>query len=114
MRYQGELPTALFTDSQIRARDFHKWEHCRGKFARGRDRLKVDELKKSIALSGLKVPILLGVSDRYPDVYIGDGHHRAIALTELGVERFPFRWYWITWSAVRIASEPFPYHFLGL
>lgn len=41
-----------------------------------------------------------------------DGHHRAIALIELGVT-FTFHWYWIRLFGVGMEHDPFPYHLLG-
>ncbi|MFE7566225.1 ParB/RepB/Spo0J family partition protein [Streptomyces sp. NPDC057539] len=81
----------------------------------GEDRIFVEELKASIPERGLLVPIQLGISERYPtDVYVTDGHHRAVALKELGVEEFPCPWYWINNRRVQWEREPFPYHILGL
>ncbi|MFJ1827462.1 ParB/RepB/Spo0J family partition protein [Streptomyces sp. NPDC088178] len=115
MKYRGNMRTALLDDRKIHPIEFSKWADAKRQFAnRDKDRIKVEELKQSIAKRGLKEPILLGVSARYPDVYVGDGHHRAIALMELGVSSFPFHWYWIKSFGVRIESEPFPYHLLGL
>jgi hypothetical protein len=115
MKYLGQMPTAFLNDHQIQPTEFRKWADARRQFGRpGKDRVKVDELKASIAARGLQVPILLGVDDRYFDVYVGDGHHRAIALMELGIPQFPFHWYWIKWASARTESDPFPYHLLGL
>lgn len=116
MKYRGMMPTSMLTDSKIRPTEFRKWAHAHRDFARrDKDRLKVDELKASIAQHGLREPIILGISDRYPDdVYIGDGHHRAVALMDLEIPEFPFHWYWIRSFGVRMESEPFPYANLGL
>ncbi|MFG2748031.1 ParB/RepB/Spo0J family partition protein [Streptomyces xanthophaeus] len=115
MAYVGQMPTAMLTDDKIRARQYRKWAHAKRQFASGKDRARVDELKTSIAQHGLREPIILGISDRYPtDVYIGDGHHRAVALMELGVREFPFHWYWIKSFGVTMEKRPFPYENLGL
>ncbi|MFD7236883.1 ParB/RepB/Spo0J family partition protein [Streptomyces syringium] len=115
MKYRGQMPTSLLTDRQIRPIQFRKWDDARRDFTRrDKDRALVEELKASIRSKGLRKPILLGVSDRYPDVYVGDGHHRAVALMELGIESFAFHWYWIKGFGVRMEHEPFPYHLLGL
>lgn len=114
MKYLGHMKTSCLNDRQIHPIEYRKWDHARRQFARGKDRTKIDELKASIAQRGLQEPILLGVSDRYPDVYVGDGHHRAIALMELGIPEFPFHWYWIRSFGVRMEHDPFPYHLLGL
>jgi hypothetical protein len=113
MKYQGMLPVSMFNDWQIMAREFRRWDDARRRFARpGKDRDTVDGWKQRIEQGKLE-PLILGVSDRHPDVYIGDGHHRAIALTELGVKEFPFHWYWIKWIGVHMERAPFPYHLLG-
>ncbi len=115
MKYRGTMSTALLNDQQIRPIQFRRWADARRQFARpGKDRVKVEELKESIPRDGLREPIVLGISDRHPDVYVADGHHRAIALMALGVMEFPFHWYWIKWAGVHMESEPFPHHVLGL
>ncbi|MEV6580247.1 ParB/RepB/Spo0J family partition protein [Streptomyces sp. NPDC051582] len=106
------MPTALLNDQKIHPIEFRKWADAERQFARGKDRQRVDELKASIKKRGLLKPIKLGVSVRYPDVYVGDGHHRAIALRELGIADFPFHWYWIKSFGVHIETEPFPYRLL--
>jgi ParB-like chromosome segregation protein Spo0J len=113
MKYLGRLPVSMFSDRQIMAREYRRWDDARRQFSRpGKDRDTVDQWKRKIEKGKLE-PLILGVSDRHPDVYIGDGHHRAIALMELGVKEFPFRWYWIKWIGVSMEREPFPYHLLG-
>lgn len=109
-RWTGHMQTACQNDQQIHPIQFTKWAHAHRNFARGKDRIKVDELKASIARHGLTKPIKLGVDDRYRDVYVGDGHHRAVALMELGVHEFPFHWYWITsaWGHPQMERGPFP------
>ncbi|MEV4871616.1 ParB/RepB/Spo0J family partition protein [Streptomyces syringium] len=115
MKYRGQMPTSFLNDKKIRPIQFRKWDDARRDFARrDKDRKKVDELKQSIAQRGLHKPLILGVSDRYPDVYVADGHHRAVALMELGISAFPFHWYWIKSFGVRMEHGPFPYHLLGL
>lgn len=114
MKYLGKLPVSMFNDRQVMAREFRRWDDARRQFARpGKDRATVNEWKEKIQQGKLE-PLILGVSDRYPDVYIGDGHHRAVALMEMGVAEFPFHWYWIKWIGVRMEHEPFPHHLLGL
>ncbi|WP_405389180.1 ParB N-terminal domain-containing protein [Streptomyces sp. NBC_01102] len=107
------MPTALLRTGQIRPTEYAKWADAHRRFARrDQDRRIVDELLESIPIDGLQEPITLGVSDRYPDVYVADGHHRAVALMRLRIPRFPFRWYWIKNSGVHIEDDPFPYHLL--
>lgn len=113
--YLGTMPTRLLADGKIRPSEYRKWKHAERQFATGRDRTKVDDLKASIAQRGLQKPVIVGISDRYPDdVYLADGHHRAIALRELDVSDFQFHWYWIRSMGVRMECEPFPYSTLGL
>lgn len=93
MPYCGQLPTALFNDRQIRAKEFAKWRHCHDAFRRGERRRIVDRYKAEIdARGGLPKPVWLDVDDKHGHVYVGDGHHRAVALIELGVDRFDFQW----------------------
>lgn len=116
MKYRGTMPTSMLTDSKIRPSQFREWGDAQRDFARrDKDRRKVDELKASIAQHGLREPIILGISDRHPtDVYIGDGHHRAVALMQLEIPTFEFHWYWIRSFGVRMEDEPFPYANLGM
>ncbi|MGW9371173.1 ParB/RepB/Spo0J family partition protein [Streptomyces xanthophaeus] len=115
MPYLGQMPTAMLTDSKIRPTEYRKWSAARRRFEqRDKDRRKVEELKASIAQYGLREPIILGVDDRYRDVYLADGHHRAVALMDLGVKAFPFHWYWIKAYGVDMERTPFPYSTLGL
>ncbi|MER7351401.1 ParB/RepB/Spo0J family partition protein, partial [Streptomyces aurantiacus] len=96
MAYRGRMPTALLAAGRIQPTEYRQWRDARSYFARrAKDRAKVEALKESIARQGLAEPIVLGVDDRYLDVYVGDGHHRAVALMDLGIRTFPFRWYWI-------------------
>lgn len=112
-KYLGTGRTSWFNDRQVRAREYKDWHQAGRHFEQSpKDRQKVAELTEAIAREGLREPIVLGVSDRYPDVYIGDGHHRAIALMNLGIPVFRFHWYWIRSFGVRMESEPFPYHLL--
>ncbi|HEY3479615.1 MAG TPA: ParB N-terminal domain-containing protein [Streptomyces sp.] len=118
MAYRGSLPTSMFNDRQVRAKDFAKWRHATSKLARGRDRDTVDRYKAEIERGGLKKPIWLDVSDRTGWVYIGDGHHRAVALLELGVVDFDFHWRLTSkggwFSQPPLESDPFPYRLLGV
>lgn len=115
MKYRGEMRTSFLNDGQIRPIEYRKWADAVRRFERrDKDRSKVEELKESIRKHGLREPITLGVSDRHPDVYVADGHHRAVALMQLGAGSFPFHWYWIKAFGVRMEREPFPYRLLGL
>lgn len=108
------MQTLHLNDRQIHPIQFRKWADAKRQFARGMDRDKVDELKASIRRKGLRVPILIGVSDRNEALYVGDGHHRAVALLELGAGEFPFHWYWIkNWGRPGMEHGPFPERLLG-
>lgn len=116
MKWTGRMPTRLLNDRQIRPTEYSKWRDAVRRFERReKDRLLLEQLKASIPKDGLTTPIILGISERYPDdVYVGDGHHRAVALMDLSVKEFPFHWYWIRSAGVRIENGPFPYNALGL
>jgi hypothetical protein len=109
MKYLGTMRTSFLNDHQIRPIEYRKWADARRHFQYGEDLKKLQKLKASIPEHGLLEPIVLGISDRYPDVYVGDGHHRAVALMDLGIPEFPFHWYWIRSFGVRMESEPFPF-----
>ena len=53
-----------------------------GHVAHGGPRGYVDHLKESIQREGLRVPPT--VNDRGPRAFLADGHHRGLALIELG------------------------------
>ncbi|MEC4018864.1 ParB/RepB/Spo0J family partition protein [Streptomyces sp. H27-D2] len=108
------MDTSFLNDRQIRPTEYRKWADAVRRFEhRDKDRAKVEELTQSIRKRGLREPIILGVSDRHPDVYVADGHHRAVALLQLGIASFPFHWYWIRAFGVHIEHEPFPHHLLS-
>ncbi|WP_326683049.1 ParB N-terminal domain-containing protein [Streptomyces sp. NBC_01237] len=112
-RYQGTLPTALLRDDVIRPTEYTRWAHAHTRFARReKDAAILQNLLETIPHQGLRTPIVLGVSDRHGDVYVADGHHRAVALRVLRAPRFPFHWYWIKNVGVRIEDRPFPYYLL--
>lgn len=116
MTYLGKLATSCLNDTQIRPTEYRKWADAVGRFERrDQDRAIIAELTATIPQRGLDEPITLGISARYPqDVYVSDGHHRAVALMAIGAESFPFHWHWITWGHARLEHEPFPYRALGL
>ncbi|MFJ8195210.1 ParB N-terminal domain-containing protein [Streptomyces sp. NPDC096094] len=112
-RYLGTLPTALLRDDAIRPTEYTRWADAHRRFERReKDAVVVQELLESIPRQGLRVPIVLGISDRWGDVYVADGHHRAVALRTLRAPKFPFHWYWIKSAGVRIEDRPFPYYLL--
>lgn len=90
--WTGRMPTACLNDRQIMPREYRRWRDAHAQFAcNAKDRQTVDEYKASIPKHGLPEPLILGISERYPDdVYVADGHHRAIALIDLGLREFGF------------------------
>jgi len=110
MPWTGQMATSYLNDDQIRASEYRKWEHARRQFARGRDRKTVDAYKAEIQGNGsrLRTPIRLSVDDRTHEVVIGDGHHRAVALQELGLSEFHFTWGWRRSFTVTHENGPFP------
>jgi ParB-like chromosome segregation protein Spo0J len=113
--YVGTMPTRILNDQQIRPSEYRKWKHAVRSFEqRPKEKAKVEALKASIPAEGLREPILLGVDDRSHDVYVSDGHHRAVALMQLGATEFSFRWCWLRAWSVDHQRDPFPYHLLGL
>jgi hypothetical protein len=118
MAYRGQLSTSLLNDRQVRAKEYNRWSECRTAFARGKRREIVDRYKAEIERrGGPKKPVWLDVDDKYDHVYIGDGHHRAIALLELGVTDFDFHWRLISrggwFSQPPLERDEFPYHLVG-
>ncbi|MGW2228167.1 hypothetical protein [Streptomyces formicae] len=114
------MRTDWLNDQQIRCKEYPVWSQCRHAFARGKRRQIVDRHKEIIRLHGVpESPLLLDVDRKERRVYLGDGHHRAIALMELGVARFPFRWRYIDDVGLfglgrpKPSADPFPYHLLG-
>lgn len=104
------MPVAYLTDKQIHPSDFMKWRHCFEQFKRGEDRKTVDWHKGQIYRGARVEPIHLGIDDRYRDLYIRDGHHRAVAHMEVGARDFPFNWSWIrSIGGTRPLNESFPY-----
>jgi ParB-like chromosome segregation protein Spo0J len=109
--YLGAMPTSLLADSKIRPTEYRKWAEARHYFDhRDKDRRKVEELRASITQHGIREPLILGISARFPDdVYVADGHHRAVAIMDMGLSTFPFHWYWIRSFGVEMERDPFPY-----
>ena len=115
MKFLGQMPVRVLNDRQIRPTEYRRWDDARRRFERrDKDRATVEDYARKILDGAEYPPLTLGVSDRHPDVYVADGHHRAIALMQTGADAFPFHWYWIRWAGVHMERGPFPYHLLGL
>lgn len=118
MAYQGQLPVTVLNDRQVRAKEYAKWSQCHRAFERGERRRIVDDYKRHLAAGDLVPPIWLDVDDQYGCVYVGDGHHRAVALIESGVVHFAFNWRltskfgWFTQPPLE--ADPLPSGLLGL
>lgn len=118
MAYQGRLPVSVFNDGQVRAKEYAKWSQCHRAFERGERRRIVDDYKRHLAAGDLVPPLWLDVDDKYDHVYVGDGHHRAVALIESGVVHFDFHWRltskfgWFTQPPLE--QDEFPRNLLGL
>lgn len=111
MPWTGRMQVTRLNDRQVRAIEYTRWADARRRFKNGKDRKTVDAYKEKIQAGKRIEPIHLGISARYPDdVYVRDGHHRAVAYMELGVRDFPFVWSWIQNSGgTRSLNEPFPH-----
>ena len=116
--YRGRLPVSAFGDREIRAKEFAKWRDCHSAFRRGERRRIVDRYKAQLAAGDPVPPIWLDVDDKYGCVYVGDGHHRAVALIESGAADFDFHWRLTfkfgLFSQPPLENGPFPYSLLGL
>lgn len=51
------------------------------------------------------MPIRLCINERWRDIYVSDGHHRAITGIELELPRFPFHWHWIRYGVQHRAVD---------
>lgn len=113
--WRGRMQVRMLNDKQVRAIEHRCWADAHRMFRLGEHRRGVDKWKARI-LKGDVEPIHLGISARYPeDVYVRDGHHRAVAFMELseqglGESHFPFVWSWIKSSGgTKPLPDPFPY-----
>ena len=105
------LPVNMLDDGLIECGDYDDWATACSAIKRyPDDRVKLDELLRSIPEEGLREPLWIEVSARSLRTYLIDGHHRAVALMELGIKEFPYRWRWrFPKSRPRpAAGEPLP------
>lgn len=109
--FVGTLPVAALADDRISSGDYPDWRYTdhyirqESKYDRG----ILDELLRSIPENGVEEPLTLGVDHRHREVFLSDGHHRAVALRTLGVRDFPYRWYYHPRPGRMIfAKEPLP------
>lgn len=89
------LPLAVLTDDLVRCGDYTSWETMRRVArTRRRDLLIMSRLMESIPERGLDEPLWIEVWNYSGLPQLRDGHHRAVALRNLGIRRFPYRWTW--------------------
>lgn len=111
--WRGFLSAAALNDLQIRA-SRGRWRDVARRCDRTISDWEAVELYKREILNsgGLHTPIRIGVDDN-GQVYVGDGHRRAIALMQTGALQFPAHWYRITAGGQpALEDEPFPAHLL--
>lgn len=109
------LPLALLDDGMIECGDYPDWASAFWTIKRHpEDRAILDELLASIPEGGVLEPLTVGVWLPSLKLYLSDGHHRAVALAELGIKEFPYRWAYKR-HGQRLAfagREPLPAHLL--
>lgn len=110
------LPVSLLDDGLIECGDYPDWASACWTIKRHpNDRAILDELLESIPQEGVLEPLTVAVWTRDRKVYLSDGHHRAVALMELGLREFPYRWAYkrhgqpLAWAG----REPLPDHVLA-
>jgi hypothetical protein len=87
------LPVDLLDDGLIECGDYPDWASaCWTIEHHPQDRAILDELLRSIPEEGVLEPLTIGVWRPHTAFYLSDGHHRAVALMELGIKEFPYRW----------------------
>jgi ParB-like nuclease domain len=111
------LPVSLLDDGLIECGDYPDWASACWTIKRHPDdRAILDELLRSIPEEGVLEPLTVGVWLPQPSLYLSDGHHRAVALMELGLREFPYRWAYKR-QGRRLAfagREPLPEHIRAL
>lgn len=113
--WTGTLPVDLFDDGMIECSDYPDWACAFHTIKTAEyDRDILDELLESIPDEGILEPLTLRVWRGRRDgviVQLSDGHHRVVALAELGIKKFPYRWYWHPRGErlrLRFEQEPLP------
>lgn len=91
----GALPLALLQDGTIACGDYPEWASTvRAIRTATYDRDILNKLLASIPVDGIEEPLTIGVRHEDSTPFLSDGHHRAVALHELGIRDFPYRWFW--------------------
>lgn len=89
--WTADLPVAALDDGIIDCGDYPDWAYAFHYIKTSEyDRAILDELLESIPDEGLLEPLTLRVQGT--DVWLSDGHHRAVALDMLKIRKFPCRW----------------------
>lgn len=104
-----QLPLCLLDDELIECGDYDDWTTARHEIRRhAYDRSILDDLLLTIPRRGLDNPLWLEVLNGTQRVAVSDGHHRAVALMELGAKEFPYRWRWRfpRWRGQRLPLPP--------
>lgn len=112
--WTADLPVAALDDGIIGCGDYPDWA-CAFDYIKHSeyDRAILDELLESIPAEGLLEPLTLGVQGG--DVWLSDGHHRAVVLDMLKIRKFPCRWlvYPATSRGRRFETRPLPARILN-
>lgn len=94
MRYPT-LPVDLLDDGLIDCGDYDDWATaCHSIKTDPHEREILDELLASIPEEGVLEPLWIELRNWNGRPFLANGHHRAVALMELGIEVFPYRWRW--------------------
>lgn len=89
------LPVDLLDDGRIESGDYPDWSTaCHVVKTQPYDREILAELLESIPEEGVLEPLTIAVRSKDLIAYLSDGHHRAVALIELNIKTFPYRWFW--------------------
>jgi hypothetical protein len=94
MRYPT-LPVDLLDDGLIECGDYSDWASACHEIKRFPDDRKIlDELMVSIPEVGLLTPLMIELRNWNNRPFLSNGHHRAVALMELGTKEFTYQWRW--------------------
>lgn len=108
--WTGTMPVDLLDDGMIECGDYPDWPSAFWAIKHAKyDRQILDDLMESIPTEGIMEPLTIGVWRRNGMMYVSDGHHRAVALVELGIKEFPYRWSWKSHGErIKFEREPMP------
>lgn len=110
VRRRHLVHVSRFTDSDIQPGDFDTWAEAEMRFHFYQvDRDKVERLKEDIEVNGLRRKIEIVVHTCGSTTVI-DGHHRVIALKQLGMKYFPYRWFVASVGRNRYLHKQLPEH----